>query len=59
VDRAIRFDDFETSDQDSEENGNADYNDAVVFIHEAEERLLQAEQVSNPRGIGRHQLRRR
>ena len=59
VDRAIRFDDFETSDQDSVENDNADYNDAVVFSHEAEERLLQAARVSNPRGIGRHQRRRR
>ena len=53
VDRAIHFNDFETSDQDSEEDGSADYNDAVVFSHEAEERSLQATHVSNSRGVER------
>ena len=55
VDRAIHFDDFEASDQDSEEDGHADYNHAVVFLHESEERSLHVVHVSNPRGINGRQ----
>ena len=55
VDRAIHFDDFEASDQDSEEYGHADDNDTDVFIHEAEERLLHVSFFKNPRKVDRRQ----
>ena len=51
VDRAIHFDEFETSDQYSEEDGKSYYSDVVVFSNEAEERSLHAAHVSNPRGV--------
>ena len=55
VDRAIQFDDFEASDQDSEEDGNDYDNDADVFSHESEERSIHVRHVSNPRGVDRRQ----
>ena len=53
--RAIKFDDSEASDQDIEAVGHADDNNAVVFSHEEEERLLYVGHFSNPRGIERRQ----
>ena len=55
MDRAILFDDFEASGQDSEEDGHADDNDDVEFSHEAEERSLHVGHVRNPRGVDRRQ----
>ena len=46
VDEAIHFDDFEASDQDSEEDVHADDNDDVKFSHEAGERSLHVVHVS-------------
>ena len=55
VDRAIHFDDFEASDQDSEKDGHANDNDDVEFSHESEDRTLHVGYIINPRGIERSQ----
>ena len=51
VERAIQFDDFEASDQDSEEDGRDDDNDSVGLKDEAEERSPHVVHSSNLRGL--------
>ena len=54
--QVINFDDFESSDKDSDEDGHADDNDVVVLSHEAEQRSLHVGHVIDPRGIDRRQV---
>ena len=59
VERAIQFGDFETSDQDSEEDGRAEDNDNVGLSDEVEELSLHVGHSSNPRRIATRVVNKR